>query len=298
VRASSGEVPGEKGNGHDLDTGTSLLDYPGGVPHRSGHSVGSCLTCGARKATPSDVKLEPLRLASRNSSNIRPLRPVSSTMYPAILGECKPGTDYSTGTTESRPARLVATCFPRAWVGFCRPTSTSLNLDPQGALGLSELLQVLSCGEESATVTFESLAHSCHEPRMRFALTQIAADERRHQVLLSGISAALPPPRMDPEFAARMRRFFMRLAHRDVLVHFVRIAALDSVAWLLNIRGQDVDRTPVALSFVIARDDGSAELFIAPEKVTAELRAHLGNAVAIRPRDEFAGARRWGCGGS
>jgi len=48
---------------------------------------------------------------------------------------------------------------------------------------------------------------------MRFALTQIAADERRHQVLLSGISAALPPPRMDPEFAARMRRFFMRLAH-------------------------------------------------------------------------------------
>lgn len=213
VRASSGEVPGEKGNGHDLDTGTSLLDYPGGVPHRSSHSVGSCLTCGARKATPSDVKLEPLRLASRNSSNIRPLRPVSSTMYPAILGECKPGTDYSTGTTESRPARLVATCFPRAWVGFCRPTSTSLNLDPQGALGLSELLQVLSCGEESATVTFESLAHSCHEPRMRFALTQIAADERRHQVLLSGISAALPPPRMDPEFAARMRRFFMRLAH-------------------------------------------------------------------------------------
>lgn len=68
------------------------------------------------------------------------------------------------------------------------------------------------------------------------------------------------------------------------------ITALDSVAWLLNIRGQDVDRTPVALSFVIARDDGSAELFIAPEKVTADLQAHLGNAVAIRPRDEFPAA--------
>jgi len=68
----------------------------------------------------------------------------------------------------------------------------------------------------------------------------------------------------------------------------VVISALDSVAWLLNIRGQDVDRTPVALSYVLAHADGTAELFIAGEKVTPELRAHLGNAVTIRERDEFA----------
>ena len=65
------------------------------------------------------------------------------------------------------------------------------------------------------------------------------------------------------------------------------ISALDSVAWLLNIRGQDVERTPVALSFVLAHADGTAELFIAEEKVTPELRAHLGNAVTIRPREAF-----------
>jgi Xaa-Pro aminopeptidase len=68
------------------------------------------------------------------------------------------------------------------------------------------------------------------------------------------------------------------------------ISALDSIAWLLNIRGTDVDRTPVALSYVIAKDDGTAELFIAPEKVTPELTQHLGNAVTIRERDAFAGA--------
>ena len=67
----------------------------------------------------------------------------------------------------------------------------------------------------------------------------------------------------------------------------VVISALDSVAWLLNIRGSDVDRTPVALSYVIAHADGTAELFIAPEKVTPELRAHLGNAVVIRERNAF-----------
>jgi len=68
------------------------------------------------------------------------------------------------------------------------------------------------------------------------------------------------------------------------------ISALDSVAWLLNIRGADVDHTPVALSYVVAHADGTAELFIAPEKVTPELERHLGNAVTVRPRDSFAGA--------
>ncbi len=65
------------------------------------------------------------------------------------------------------------------------------------------------------------------------------------------------------------------------------VSALDGVAWLLNLRGSDVDCTPVALSFVLAHADGTAELFIAPEKVTPELRAHLGNAVTIRPREDF-----------
>jgi Xaa-Pro aminopeptidase len=65
------------------------------------------------------------------------------------------------------------------------------------------------------------------------------------------------------------------------------ITALDSVAWLLNLRGTDVDSTPVALSYVLAHADGTAELFIAPEKVTPELAQHLGNAVSVRPRDQF-----------
>ncbi|MEM7779536.1 MAG: aminopeptidase P family protein [Pseudomonadota bacterium] len=70
----------------------------------------------------------------------------------------------------------------------------------------------------------------------------------------------------------------------------VVVPALDSIAWLLNIRGGDVAHTPVALSYVIAHKDGTAELFIAPEKVTPELTQHLGNAVTLRGRDEFVGA--------
>jgi Xaa-Pro aminopeptidase len=65
------------------------------------------------------------------------------------------------------------------------------------------------------------------------------------------------------------------------------ISALDSVAWLLNVRGADVSRTPVALSFVLAHADGTADLFVAPEKVSDEVRAHLGNAVRLRDPEEF-----------
>ncbi len=68
------------------------------------------------------------------------------------------------------------------------------------------------------------------------------------------------------------------------------LSALDSIAWALNIRGSDVARTPVALSYAIAKADGTVDLFIAPGKVTDDLRKHLGNRVALRDRAEFAAA--------
>ncbi|WP_428332702.1 aminopeptidase P family protein [Novosphingobium sp.] len=70
----------------------------------------------------------------------------------------------------------------------------------------------------------------------------------------------------------------------------VVIAALDSVAWLFNMRGADVDRTPVALAFALVHADGTADLFIAPEKVTPDLIAHLGAGVRVLGRDQFVPA--------
>ncbi len=70
----------------------------------------------------------------------------------------------------------------------------------------------------------------------------------------------------------------------------VVISALDSVAWLLNVRGEDVSRTPVALAFVLAHRDGTADLFIAPEKLDDAVRAHLGNAVRTRLPSDFVPA--------
>ena len=69
----------------------------------------------------------------------------------------------------------------------------------------------------------------------------------------------------------------------------VVLSALDSIAWTFNIRGRDVDRTPVALAYAIVLADGSADLFVAPEKLAGDVAAHLGDSVRLHPRDAFAG---------
>ncbi|MEP3225558.1 MAG: aminopeptidase P family protein [Parasphingorhabdus sp.] len=68
------------------------------------------------------------------------------------------------------------------------------------------------------------------------------------------------------------------------------IAALDSVAWAFNIRGKDIANTPVPRGYAIVKADGGAELFVAPEKLSDEVRVHLGNAVSVRDYSEFSDA--------
>ena len=68
----------------------------------------------------------------------------------------------------------------------------------------------------------------------------------------------------------------------------VVLSALDSIAWALNVRGADVDHTPVALAYTIVNADGTADLFVAPEKLDDAVRQHLGNAVRVHDRDVLA----------
>ncbi|WP_442679647.1 aminopeptidase P family protein [Sphingomonas sp. ASY06-1R] len=66
------------------------------------------------------------------------------------------------------------------------------------------------------------------------------------------------------------------------------LSALDSIAWTFNVRGADVDHTPVALAYALVNADGTADLFVAPEKIGEDVAQHLGNAVRLHPRDAFA----------
>jgi len=63
-----------------------------------------------------------------------------------------------------------------------------------------------------------------------------------------------------------------------------------SIAWLLNIRGEDVACTPVALGFALIHGDAAVELFMDPAKLPEATRSWLGNAVSCAPREALPAA--------
>ena len=67
--------------------------------------------------------------------------------------------------------------------------------------------------------------------------------------------------------------------------HAAVLADPHAVAWLLNLRGGDLAHTPLCLAMAILAADGRVQIFADPAKFGPETRAHLGNQVAIRPRE-------------
>lgn len=84
---------------------------------------------------------------------------------------------------------------------------------------------------------------------------------------------------------AKRKRIALKLKelNADALV----ITSLDSIAWLFNIRGTDVECTPLVLSFAILHHTGKADLFVDPKKLTDDVSKHLGKSVSCYRKDEF-----------
>ena len=68
------------------------------------------------------------------------------------------------------------------------------------------------------------------------------------------------------------------------------ITAPDSIAWLLNVRGGDVPRTPFALGFALLHSDGHVDLYMDRRKIPDRTLAWLGNAVTLAPPEELGSA--------
>jgi len=87
-------------------------------------------------------------------------------------------------------------------------------------------------------------------------------------------------------------------AKRERIAGILREAGLDaalltdpaSVAWLFNLRGNDLEYTPVALGFAILYQNAAADLFMAPEKLPPATLAHLGPEVTALPREALVHA--------
>ncbi len=65
------------------------------------------------------------------------------------------------------------------------------------------------------------------------------------------------------------------------------LSALDSIAWLFNIRGSDVEFNPVVVSYALVEQD-RAVLYVNPDKIGAELGARLKeDGVTIASYEQF-----------
>jgi Xaa-Pro aminopeptidase len=87
------------------------------------------------------------------------------------------------------------------------------------------------------------------------------------------------------ESAAKRARIGQSL--QDAGQKSVVLTMPDSLAWLLNIRGSDIERTPVALAFAVCFADGKVQVFTDPEKASPAVHAYLGADVSIHPMQDF-----------
>ncbi|WP_041040613.1 aminopeptidase P family protein [Paramagnetospirillum magnetotacticum] len=76
--------------------------------------------------------------------------------------------------------------------------------------------------------------------------------------------------------------------HLDAAV----LSAPESLAWLLNIRADDVAYTPLPLGFAIIRADSSVDVFVEPGRVPVSLRSQWGDEVRVTEPAGFEAALR------
>ncbi|MGF1685167.1 aminopeptidase P family protein [Photobacterium japonica] len=68
------------------------------------------------------------------------------------------------------------------------------------------------------------------------------------------------------------------------------LTQLDSIAWLLNVRGSDVPSLPVLLSTAIIHADASVDFFIDPARLPAEFTNHVGDGVRVQAPEALEAA--------
>lgn len=99
---------------------------------------------------------------------------------------------------------------------------------------------------------------------------------------------ALAPAYVTLSSAAKRKRLGEDLADRNLDATVLNLG--DSIAWLFNIRAQDVPFTPLVLAFAVVHNDGRAEVFIDPDRASETVHANLGPSVTLAPPERFADA--------
>lgn len=79
----------------------------------------------------------------------------------------------------------------------------------------------------------------------------------------------------------KRKNLALKLKEKNIDSMFLNNPA--SIAWLLNIRGDDIPYMPAPLCFFILYRDGGGRLFVTQEKLIPEIEKFLGKAIKISP---------------
>ncbi len=154
---------------------------------------------------------------------------------------------------------------PYLWLAAAVPAGTRIGYDPL-LLSENELGRYLDAG-----LTMVPLAANPIDAVWSDRPAPPLAPARPHPLTFSGRTSA------DKRTALGAA---LRAAGQEAAV----LTDPASIAWLFNIRGDDVPFTPFALGFALLYDTGRAALFMDPRKLPADTRAWLGNEVALSDR--------------
>ncbi len=177
--------------------------------------------------------------------------------------------------TEAFVPHQIPEDSPEAWI--------AANLPKGGKLGFDPWLQTIDGHERYARAAQRAGASFV-------AVEQNPIDAVWKDRPAPPLAPVLPHP---VEFAGetseqRRRRIADIVAAKGADVAL--LTAPDSIAWLLNVRGGDVPRTPFALGFALLHTDGHVDLYMDRRKVPARTVAWLGNAVTLAPPEELGAA--------
>lgn len=149
---------------------------------------------------------------------------------------------------------------------------------------------------EGAVVGYDAWLHTLDEAaKLRKRLDKAGVTLRAVANMIDPLWQDRPAPPAAPFFAypienagessaakrARLGRDLTEAGHAAAA-----ITLPDSIAWLLNIRGNDIEKNPVPQAFAILHADGTVALFARPGKADA-LAAHLGPEVRLHPVEDF-----------
>jgi Xaa-Pro aminopeptidase len=157
------------------------------------------------------------------------------------------------------------TLTPEAWIARETPAGSVIGYDPK--VYTQSIIKRMQKALDAKDITLKptaNLVDAIWEDRPAVPASHLFI----HELEYSGEESMVKRQRIAEQ---------LKTLGADVAV----LTAPDAVCWLLNIRGRDVENTPLALVTAIIDSQAGVHLFVSPSRCDGAMVAHLGSSVEL-----------------